>query len=61
MAFLTILIVWALILSDELAFLSHYNKDILNFYMILWGGFLILTAWLGSAFAKSIQGSTKKA
>ncbi len=60
MAFLTILIVWALILSDEVAFLLHYSKDILNFYMTLWGGFLILTGWLGSALAKSIQGSTKE-
>ncbi len=61
MAFLTILIVWALILSDEVAFLLHYSKDILNFYMTLWGGFLILTGWLGSALAKSIHGSTKDA
>ncbi len=61
MAFLTILIVWAFIISDEVAFLLHYSKDILNFYMTLWGGFLILTGWLGSALAKSIQGSTKEA
>ncbi len=60
-AFLTILIVWAFILSDEVAFLLHYSKDILNFYMTLWGGFLILIGWLGSALAKSIQGSTKEA
>jgi len=61
MAFLTILIVWAFILSDEVAFLLHYSKDILNFYMTLWGGFLILIGWLGSALAQSIHGSTKDA
>jgi len=49
-AFLTILIVWAFILSDNTPFLIHYNNDSLNFYMTLWGGFLILTGWLGSAF-----------
>lgn len=61
MAFLTILIVWALILSDKTSFLIHYSNDILNFYMTLWGGFLILTGWLGSVLAKSIQGEPKDA
>lgn len=61
MAFLTILIVWALILSDKTSFLIHYSNDILNFYMTLWGGFLILTGWLGSVLAKSIQGEPKEA
>jgi len=56
-AFLTILIVWAFILSDNTSFLIHYNNDTLNFYMTLWGGFLILTGWLGSAF-KNNKGFT---
>ena len=60
-AFLTILIVWAFILSDKTPFLIHYSNDILNFYMTLWSGFLILTGWLGSVLAKSIRGEPKEA
>ncbi len=59
-AFLTILIVWAFILSDKTPFLTHYSSDILNFYMTLWSGFLILTGWLGSALAKTFQGETEE-
>jgi len=51
-AFLTILIVWAFILSDKTPFLILYNNDTINFYMTFWGGILILTGWLGSAFKK---------
>jgi K+-sensing histidine kinase KdpD len=60
-ALLTILIVWAFILSDKTPFLIHYSNDILSFYMTLWSGFLILTGWLGSALAKSIRGEPKEA
>ena len=59
-AFLTILIVWAFILSDKTPFLIHYSNDILNFYMTLWSGFLILTGWLGSALAKTFQRETEE-
>jgi len=52
-AFLTILIVWAFILSDKTSFLILYNNDTINFYMTFWGGILILTGWLGSAFKKN--------
>ena len=55
-AFLTILVVWAFILADYSAYAWQYNGDVLNFYMTLWGGFLVLTGWLGSAFAKTING-----
>lgn len=58
-AFLTILIVWGFILSDKTPFLIHYNDDMLNYYMTLWSGFLILAGWLGGAFAKSIHGEPK--
>ena len=60
-AFLTILIVWAFILSDKAPFLIHYSNDILNFYMTLWSGFLILTGWLGSVLGKCIRGEPKEA
>jgi len=60
-AFLTILIVWSFILSDSTPFLVHYSNNVLNFYMTIWGGFLILTGWLGSAFAECINGSTPEA
>ena len=60
-AFLTILIVWAFILSDKTPFLIHYSNDILNFYMTLWSGFLILTGWLGSVLGKCIRGEPKEA
>ena len=59
-AFLTILIVWAFILSDKTSFLVHYSNDVLNFYMTLWSGFLILTGWLGSVLAKTIRGEPKE-
>ncbi|TDJ60961.1 MAG: hypothetical protein E2O41_01395 [Nitrospina sp.] len=54
-AFLTILVVWAFILSDKAPFLVQHSSDILYFYMTLWGGFLVLTGWLGSALAKTIH------
>lgn len=60
-AFLTILIVWAFILSDKTPFLIHYSNDILNFYMALWSGFLILTGWLGSVLGKCIRGKPEEA
>jgi len=60
MAFLTILIVWAFILSDKTPFLIHYSDYILNVYMAIWGGFLILTGWLGSAVDKYIQGCAEE-
>ncbi len=60
-AFLTILIVWAFILSDKTPFLIHYSNDILNFYMALWSGFLILTGWLGSVLGRSIRGEPEEA
>jgi len=60
-AFLTILIVWAFILSDKTPFLLHYSNDILNFYMALWSGFLILTGWLGSVLGKYIRGKPEEA
>lgn len=59
-AFLTILIVWAFILADKTPYLTHHTHEMLNFYMTLWSGFLILTGWLGSALAKSFQGETKE-
>jgi len=59
-AFLTILIVWAFILSDKTPFLAHYSDYILNVYMTLWGGFLILMGWLGSAFDQYIQGCAEE-
>ena len=60
-AFLTILIVWAFILSDKTPFLVQNSSDVLNLYMTLWGGFLVLTGWLGSALAKTIHGCTLEA
>jgi K+-sensing histidine kinase KdpD len=60
-AFLTILIVWAFILSDKTPFLLHYSNDILNFYMVLWSGFLILAGWLGSVLGKCIRGEPNEA
>jgi len=57
-AFLTILIVWAFILSDKTPYLVHYTNDMLNLHMILWGGFLVLTGWLGSALSKSFKKKT---
>jgi len=60
-AFLTILIVWAFILSDKAPFLIHYSNNVLNFYMALWSGFLILTGWLGSVLGKSIRGEPEEA
>ncbi len=60
-AFLTILIVWAFILSDKTPFLIHYSNDILNFYMALWSGFLILTGWLGSVLGKWSRGKPEEA
>lgn len=57
-AFLTILIVWAFILADKSPYLVHHTNEMLNFYMTLWSGFLILTGWLGSALGKSSQGET---
>ncbi len=55
-AFLTILIVWSFILADKSSYLVHHTNEVLNFYMTLWGGFLILSGWLGSAFAKYTKG-----
>lgn len=60
-AFLTLLIVWAFILSDPTAFLAHYDQDTLNYHMTLWSGFLILAGWLGGALSKAIHGSPKPA
>ena len=57
-AFLTILIVWAFILADKSPYLVHHTNEMLNFYMTLWSGFLILTGWLGSTLGKSPQGKT---
>lgn len=57
-AFLTILIVWAFILADKSPYLLHHTNEMLNFYMTLWSGFLILTGWLGSALAKTFQKNT---
>jgi len=57
-AFLTILIVWAFILADKSPYLVNYTNEMLNFHMTLWGGFLILTGWLGSALAKSFKRKT---
>ena len=54
-AFLTILIVWAFILADKSPYLVNYTNEMLNFHMTLWGGFLVLTGWLGSALAKSFR------
>ncbi len=59
-AFLTILIVWAFILADKTPYLTHHTQGMLNFYMTLWSGFLILTGWLGSALAKCFQDETKE-
>lgn len=59
-AFLTILVVWAFILSDKTPFLVQHSSDILYFYMTLWGGFLVLTGWLGSALAKTVHGYTEE-
>ncbi len=59
-AFLTILIVWAFILSDKTPYLVHYTNDMLNLHVTLWGGFLVLTGWLGSALAKSFKKKTTK-
>ena len=57
-ALLTILIVWAFILVDKTPYLVNYTNDMLNFYMILWSGFLILTGWLGSALGKFLRRKT---
>ena len=57
-AFLTILIVWAFILSDKNPYLVHYTNEMLYFHMTLWGGFLILTGWLGSALPKVFRRNT---
>jgi len=57
-AFLTILIVWAFILADKTPYLVHYTHELLYFHITLWGGFLILTGWLGSALKNSFQRKT---
>ncbi len=57
-AFLTILIVWAFILADNSPYLAHNTRGELNFHMTVWGGFLILTGWLGSVLAKIFHKDT---
>jgi hypothetical protein len=59
-AFLTILIVWAFILADKVPYLVAPAHEVSNSYMVLWSGFLILTAWLGSAMAQALQEKTKE-
>ena len=55
-AFLTILLVWVFVLTDKEPYLIHHTNEMLNFYLTLWGGFLILSGWLGSAVANAIHG-----
>lgn len=57
-AFLTILIVWTFILADNSPYLAHNTRGELNLHMTIWGGLLILTAWLGSALAKIFHKET---
>ncbi len=55
LAFLTVLIVWAFILSDKNPYLIHLSDYELNFHMTLWSGLLILTGWFGSFLAKTFS------
>ncbi len=55
LAFLTVLIVWAFILSDKNPYLMHLSDYELNFHMTLWSGLLILTGWFGSFLAKTFS------
>jgi K+-sensing histidine kinase KdpD len=57
LAFLTVLIVWAFILSDKNPYLIHLSDYELNFHMTLWSGLLILTGWFGSFLAKTFSKS----
>ncbi len=52
LAFLTILIVWAFILTDKNPYLISLNEYELNLRMTLWSGLLILMGWFGSFLAK---------
>jgi hypothetical protein len=50
-AFLTILIVWAFILTDKNLYLIHLSEYELNLYMTVWSGLLIMMGWFGSHLA----------
>ena len=51
-AFLTILIVWALILGDKSPYLMYLSEYELHLHMTLWSGLLIMMGWFGSFLAK---------
>ena len=47
-AFFIILLVWALVLSDRESFLILYEDLQLKSNLAIWGGFLVLSGWVGS-------------
>jgi len=51
LAFFTVLIVWAFILTDKNLYLIHLSEYELNLYMTVWSGLLIMMGWFGSHLA----------
>ena len=51
MAFFTVLIVWAFILTDKNPYLMHLTDYELNLHMTIWSGLLIMMGWFGSFLA----------
>jgi len=57
-AFLTILVVWAFILSNKNQYLNYLSNDELNSHMTIWGSLMILLGWMGGYLAKKYHGKT---
>jgi K+-sensing histidine kinase KdpD len=55
LAFLTVLIVWAFILTDKNPYLIYLSDYELNLHMTLWSGLMIQMGWFGSFLAKTFR------
>ena len=59
-AFFTILMVWIFILADKGGYYSTGNLTETNLDLTVWGGFLILAAWLIGTLSEKLRNELKK-
>ncbi len=59
-AFFTILIVWVFILADQKKYYSIGEAVEANLSLTVWGGFLILAAWLIGSLSENLRRELKK-
>lgn len=59
-AFFAILLVWIFILTDKKEYFTTVNNDLqANLNLAVWGGFLILAAWLIGTLSEKLQSQLK--